>query len=218
MKIKYYGHAAFMIETESGVRIILDPYQSGAFGGALSYGKITDEADIVLTSHDHDDHNYTKDIKGSFKHIKGAGSYEEKGVKVRGIPCYHDESTGKERGTNIIFLVEGEGITVAHLGDLGHPLSKKEVEEIGKVDVLLIPVGGYYTIDAKTATKVMDTLKPLLTVPMHYKTEKCQFPIAPVEDFIKDKGNVKRVKGSEYVIKKDTLPPQSEIVVLEHAL
>ena len=85
MKIKWYGHAAFNIFTEKGVKIIIDPYQSGAFGGALSYGKITDEADIVLTSHDHGDHNYTKDIKGDFKHINKEGTYEVKNIKIKAI-------------------------------------------------------------------------------------------------------------------------------------
>jgi len=218
MKIKYYGHAAFMIMTESGVRIILDPYKAGAFGGALAYGKISDEADLVLTSHDHDDHNCTKDIKGKFKHIKDAGVFTERGVNIRGIPCYHDESAGKERGKNTIFIIEADGLILTHLGDLGHPLSKEVLESIGKVDVLFIPVGGYYTIDAETATKVMDAIKPQLTIPMHFKTEKCQFPIAPVERFIEGKGNVKMAKNTEMIVSKETLLGHPEIIVLDHAL
>lgn len=218
MKIKWYGHASFKITTEKGVRIILDPYQSGAFGGIISYGKITDEADIVLTSHDHDDHNYTKDIQGRFKHINKAGAHEEKGVKIRAIPSYHDPSGGKERGQNLIFVVEVDGLTIGHMGDLGHTLEKDTLRQIGKVDVLLLPVGGFYTIDAKEATKVMNDLAPLVTIPMHYKTEKCNLPITGVEEFTRDKKVVKAAGSPEVEITKANLPKSQEIVVLQYAL
>jgi len=218
MKIKWYGHASFKITTEKGVRIILDPYQSGAFGGAMGYGKITDEADIVLTSHDHEDHNYTKDIQGRFRHINKAGAYEEKGVKIRVIPSYHDTSGGKERGQNLIFIVEADGLAVGHMGDLGHVLEKDALKQIGKVDVLLLPVGGFFTIDAKEATKVMNDLSPLVTIPMHYKTEKCDLPIAGVEEFTGDKKTVKAAGSTEVEITKANLPKSQEIVLLQYAL
>lgn len=218
MKIKWYGHASFRITTEKGVRIILDPYRSGAFGGAMGYGKITDEADIVLTSHDHEDHNYIKDIQGGFKHINRAGAYEEKGVKIQAIPSYHDTSKGKERGQNLIFIIEADGLTVGHMGDLGHVLEKDALKQIGKIDVLLLPVGGYFTIDAKEATKVMNDLSPLVTIPMHYKTEKCDLPIAGVEEFARDKKTVKATGSSEVEITKANLPKSQEIVLLHYAL
>ncbi|MCX5804746.1 MAG: MBL fold metallo-hydrolase [Proteobacteria bacterium] len=218
MKIKFYGHSAFMITTDTGVRIITDPYKSGAFGGTLSYGKITDKADIVLASHDHDDHNYTKDIKGNFVHIKTAGAYDVNGLKIRAIPSHHDTSKGKERGNNLIFVIDADGLTIMHAGDLGHTLGKEAVEEIGKIDILLIPVGGFYTIDAREATKVMKDLKPAITIPMHFKTDKCNFPISNVQGFIGDKKDVKRVKASEIEIKKELLPKEREIIVLEPAL
>ena len=218
MKIKYYGHAAFKLTSDTGVRIIVDPYQSGAFDGALSYGKITDEADIVLTSHDHDDHNYTGDLKGTFAHIGKAGTHSVKGVKVRGLPTHHDGSGGKERGNNLLFVIEVDGMIVAHVGDLGHTLDKDLLEEIGRIDVLLIPVGGFFTIDARQATTVMNDLKPALTIPMHFKTEKSGFPIAKVEEFISDKNGVRMAKSSEVEIKKETLPRTAEIVVLDYAL
>jgi L-ascorbate metabolism protein UlaG (beta-lactamase superfamily) len=218
MKIKFYGHSAFMITTDTGVRIITDPYQSGAFGGALSYGKITDEADIVLASHDHDDHNYTKDIKGKFVHIKTAGAHDIKGLIIRAIPSHHDTSKGKERGNNLIFVVEADGLTIVHAGDLGHTLGKEAIEKIGKTDILLIPVGGFYTIDAREATKVMTDLKPAITIPMHFKTDKCNFPISDVQEFIGNKKNVKRPKASEVEIKKELLPKEPEVLILEPAL
>jgi len=218
MKIKFYGHSAFMITTDAGVRIITDPYQSGAFGGALSYGKIIDEADIVLASHDHEDHNYTKDIKGKFTHITKAGTHNIKGLKIKAIPSHHDASKGKERGSNLIFVVDADGLIIVHAGDLGHTLEKEAVEEIGKVDILLIPVGGFYTIDSREATKVMNDLKPAITIPMHFKTDKCTFPISDVEEFIRGKKGVKRAKASEIEIKKESLPKEHEIIVLEPAL
>jgi len=200
------------------VRIITDPYQSGSFGGALSYGKITDEADIVLSSHDHDDHNYTKDIKGKFIHIKQAGAHDVKGVKIRAIPSHHDTSKGKERGNNLIFVVDADGLTIVHAGDLGHTLEKEVVKEIGKIDILLIPVGGFYTIDAQDATKVMTDLEPAVTIPMHFKTDKCNFPISDVEGFIGNKKGVKKAKNSEIEIKKESMPKEPEIILLEFAL
>jgi L-ascorbate metabolism protein UlaG (beta-lactamase superfamily) len=218
MKIKYYGHAAFKITTDKGVRIILDPYESGAFGGALSYGKVTDEADIVLTSHDHEDHNYTKDIKGKFTQVKKEGTYELKGVKVSATPSYHDPSKGKERGNNLIFVIEADGLRVAHLGDLGHTLDKKTIEALGKVDVLLLPVGGLYTIDAKEAAKVMKDISPRVTIPMHYRTEKCNFPISPVDDFILGKKAVRTLAGPEIDVTKGVFPKEPEVVILKYAL
>jgi L-ascorbate metabolism protein UlaG (beta-lactamase superfamily) len=218
MKIKYYGHSAFNLTTDTGVRIIFDPYQSGAFDGALTYGRITDEADIVLTSHDHDDHNYTKDIRGPFTHINKPGVHVVKGVKVKGVPAHHDGSAGKERGNILIFVVEADGMVVAHMGDLGHTLDRDALREIGNIDVLLIPVGGFFTIDAQEATKIMDSLKPAITIPMHFKTEKVSFPIAGVEGFTTGKKNVRVTKTSDLEIRKETLPKGAEIVVLDYAL
>jgi L-ascorbate metabolism protein UlaG (beta-lactamase superfamily) len=218
MKIKYYGHAAFLITSDQGTKMIIDPYEPGAFGGQLSYGKIKDQADIVLISHDHADHNYTKDLPGVPQIVKGSGSKTVKGISIKGIPTYHDPSKGNERGTNTIFTLKIDNIQLCHLGDLGHLLSDKELAEIGPVDILLIPVGGFFTIDSKEATRVAEQIKPKILIPMHFKTEKCGFPIAPVEDFLKGKSNTKQPKTSEIAFDQSTLPQQMEIVVLEHAL
>lgn len=218
MKIKCYGHAAFLVTSDQGVKIITDPYEFGAYGGQLSYGKIKDQADIVLTSHDHADHNDTKSLPGSPEIVKGSGSKTVKGISIKGISTYHDPSKGSERGANTIFTFSVDGIKICHLGDLGHILSEKELAEIGSVDILLIPVGGYYTIDSKEASRVAEQIKPKVLIPMHFKTEKCGFPIAPVEDFLKGKSDPKRPKSSEVAFEKKTLPQQMEILVLEHAL
>ena len=217
MKIKWYGHAAFLITSDQGAKIITDPYESGAYGGQLSYGQIKDQADIVLTSHDHADHNYTKDLPGTPQVVKGSGSKTVKGISIKGIPTFHDPSKGSERGANTIFTFSIDEMKICHLGDLGHILSDKELSEIGIVDILLIPVGGFFTIDPKEATRVAEQIKPKILIPMHFKTEKCGFPIAPVEDFLKGKTNIKRSKASEAFFDKKTLPQQTEILVLEHA-
>jgi L-ascorbate metabolism protein UlaG (beta-lactamase superfamily) len=218
MKIKWYGHAAFLITSDEGTKIIIDPYEPGAFGGQLSYGKIKDQADIVLTSHDHADHNYTQDLPGTPQVVKGSDSKTLKGISIKGISTYHDPTKGSERGANTIFTFKINTIQVCHLGDLGHLLSDKELAEIGPVDILLIPVGGFFTIDPKEATRVAEQIKPKILIPMHFKTAKCGFSIAPVEDFLKGKANVQRPKVTEATFNKATLPQQMEIMVLEHAL
>lgn len=218
MKITWYGHAAFKILTADGTRIIIDPYEPGAFGGSLSYGKITDEADVVLTSHDHADHAYTTGIKGKFTRINKAGVYDVNKVKITALPTFHDPSQGRERGTNLLFLIEADELRLVHAGDLGHVLSNDAVQTIGEVDVLLVPVGGFYTIDPKEATEVVNALKPRVAIPMHFKTRKCDFPIAPVEDFTKGKGDVQLMEGAELEVKKEDLPAPTRIVLLKYAL
>jgi L-ascorbate metabolism protein UlaG (beta-lactamase superfamily) len=210
MKIKWYGHAAFLITSDEGIKIIIDPYEPGAFGGQLSYGKITDQADIVLTSHEHADHNYTKDLLGTPQIIKGSGSKTIGGISMKGVATFHDPSKGSERGANTIFTLTINHIQLCHLGDLGHLLSEKELADIGSVDILLIPV--------VEATRVADQIKPKVLIPMHFKTEKCGFPIAPLEDFLKGKTNTRRLKTNEASFDKAMLPQQMEIVVLEYAL
>jgi L-ascorbate metabolism protein UlaG (beta-lactamase superfamily) len=218
MKVQWYGHAAFLITSDEGIKIMIDPYEPGAFGGQLSYGKIKDQADIVLTSHDHADHNYTQDLPGTPQVIKGSGSKTIKGILMKGVSTYHDPSKGSERGANTIFTIKINNIQLCHLGDLGHLLSDKELAEIGPVEILLIPVGGFFTIDPEEATRVAEQTRPRILIPMHFKTEKCGFPIAPVENFLKGKTNIKRPRASEITVDKATLPQQMEIVVLEHAL
>ncbi|HUL30684.1 MAG TPA: MBL fold metallo-hydrolase, partial [Thermodesulfobacteriota bacterium] len=197
---------------------IIDPYEPGAFGGQLSYGRIQDQADIILTSHDHADHNYTKDLPGAPQVVKGSVSKTIKGISIKGISTYHDSSQGSERGANTIFTIQINHIQLCHLGDLGHLLSDKELADVGPVDILLIPVGGFFTIDPKEATGVAEQIKPKVLIPMHFKTGKCGFPIAPVDDFLKGKPSIKRPQTSEVTFGKATLPQQREIVVLEHAL
>lgn len=213
MKVKWLGHATFLITSDTGVRIITDPYTPG---GNLSYGQIKESADIVTVSHEHGDHNNVSAVSGKPVIIKGAVSREVMGIKVQGIPIYHDNSKGKERGAVTAYTFTVDKVRVCHLGDLGHTLTEEQVKQIGPVDLLLIPVGGFYTIDAATATRVMEQLKPKIAIPMHYKNSKCALPITGVDEFLKGKALVKKEAGSEIEIK--TLPATTEIRVLQPAL
>jgi L-ascorbate metabolism protein UlaG (beta-lactamase superfamily) len=218
MKIKWYGHASFLITADSGTKIITDPYEPGGYDGALSYGSPPDEADIALVSHDHPDHNYVQGLKGSPEVVKGSGSHTVSGIVFKGITTYHDTSGGKDRGESTIFCFTVDGIKLCHLGDLGHTLNTKDIEQIGEVDVLMIPVGGYFTIDAEVATAVMNSLKPRLVIPMHFKTEKCDFPITTVDDFVRAKDKVTILSTSEIELSQGALPDSTEIWVLAFAL
>jgi len=217
MKIRWLGHAAFVLTTEQGQVILTDPYEPNCYGGALRYSKITVNSNVVTLSHDHADHACAASaLKGKPQVIDRAGDYEISGVKIKGIPSFHDANNGKERGKNIIFTHQTDGLTVAHLGDLGHIPSQGQYEQIGLVDVLLAPVGGHFTIDATQATEIAQNLKAKVVIPMHYKTEQIDFPIAPVDGFLKGK-KVKKISEAEVTIDKNNLPGEQEIWVLPYS-
>jgi L-ascorbate metabolism protein UlaG (beta-lactamase superfamily) len=215
MKLKWLGHSCFLITSETGLRIITDPYSTV---GGINYSPVNEAADIVTVSHDHFDHNNISAVSGKPGIITGSGVKNVKGIQFKGIASYHDESKGKERGANTIFCFTVDGIRLCHLGDLGHELSREEIAQIGNVDVLLIPIGGFFTIDAKVASKVGDDLKPKVVIPIHYKTPKCDFPITDVEDFLTGKKNVKKLNSSETEFKAGKLPEATEIIVLQPTL
>ena len=214
MKIKWLGHAAFVITAEDGTRIMTDPF--GDYPG-LSYEPIQETVDIVVVTHKHGDHWGAK-IKGNPKIVTGKGTTKVSGIEFKGLQTYHDTSKGSQRGENTVFCFTVNGLRVCHLGDLGHQLSESEIAEIGHVDVLMIPVGGYYTIDAVTAGRICDQIKPGLIVPMHYSNDKCAFPVSGVDEFLKGKSRVKRLDSSEAELKLEQLPEATEIMVLKHAL
>jgi len=213
MKIKWLGHASFMITSEAGKRIITDPYGPNEH---LSYGEIKESADIVTVSHEDTDHNNVSAVKGNPEALRGTAKV--KGIEFKGIPTYHDDAEGKSRGNNTIICFEVDGIRVCHLGDLGHQLSAQQVAELGRIDILLIPVGGFYTIDAKVAGQLCDRLKPKVIIPMHFKNDKCAFPIAGVDEFLKGKKGVSRLDASEIEFKQAELPATTQIIVLKPAL
>lgn len=215
MKTKWLGHACFLVTSAGGLRIITDPY---AVGGGIDYSPIQETADVVLVSHDHSDHNNIEAIQGRPEIIKGPGTRTAKGIQFTGISASHDASQGRQRGSNVIFCFTIDDLRLCHLGDLGHALSPAQVTEIGVVDILFVPVGGFYTIDATVANQVCGQLKPRVVIPMHFKTSKCAYPIAGVEDFLKGKRNVRKTTASEIEFHREKLPTVTEIVVLQPAV
>lgn len=219
MKIKWLGHSSFLVTSERGVRIITDPYKVQP---GLSYAEIAEAADIVLVSHEHGDHNNSGGVKGNPKVLRGPGVKEVDGLVFKGVGTYHDDDLGRKRGSNTVFAFNVDGIRVCHLGDLGHVLGDKEAADIGPVDVLFVPIGGFYTIDSSEATRVVDKLSPRVAIPMHFKTAKVDTAkfggISGEEGFIKGKADVNRVNESEVEFEVGKLPKDLQIVVLRPAL
>ena len=213
MKIRYLAHSSFLITADDGTRIITDPYTTG---DEFKYAPITETADIVTVSHDHFDHNNVSGIKGNPQVVRESGTV--KGVTFKAVATAHDEKGGGERGKNTVMCMVVSGVRIVHLGDLGHFLTDNQVTEIHKVHVLLVPVGGFFTIDAATATEVAEQVRARVIIPMHYKTDKAALPIAPVDDFLKAKDNVTRVNGSEVEFTVPTLPAGPQIMVLKPSL
>ena len=216
MKIKFLGHATFIITSNKGVKIITDPY--AVEPGFLEYGEITESADVVTVSHGHSDHSNVAGVKGNPEVVNRAGRSEAGGIESRGIASSHDDEGGSLRGDNLVFCFKVDGVRVCHLGDLGHRLDDKQLKEIGRVDVLLVPVGGKYTIDAKVAAEVCNQIKPRVTIPMHYKTAKGIPGISGVEEFLSGKANVSRPDSSQAEFKPGELPATGQIIVLKPAL
>jgi len=215
MKIKWLGHACFLITSGGGVRIITDPY---AVGGSIRYAPVTEAADVVTVSHDHDDHNNVSAVQGKPEVVRGSGKKAAKGIQFKGIATSHDASQGTQRGSNTVFCFTIDDLKLCHLGDLGHVLSPGQITEIGAVDILFVPVGGFFTVDAAAASQVCDQLKPKVAIPMHFKTPKCVYPIAGVEDFLRGKKKVRKVAGSDVEFEHEKLPAATEIVLLQSAL
>ena len=181
MVLRYYGHSMFLLSLENGYQILTDPY-----GDFYQYPKHTLHADLITVSHHHRDHDAVNTVPGEKTVLDRAGTFHPApGVAVRGISCWHDEARGAKRGPNLIFLMEAEGLRVAHLGDLGHVLDAAQVKAVAMPDVLLIPVGGTYTTDAQAAARNVALLRPRVTIPMHYQTRfSAEMPITDEKPFL----------------------------------
>lgn len=203
--------------------MVIDPYDPQKLGVKLP--KL--ETDVVLSSHNHFDHNYIEGVSGYRLVIDNPGEYEVSGVFIHGIETYHDDKEGKERGKNTMFLIEIDGFTLLHAGDLGHELSKDTLEKISEVDVLMIPVGGVYTIDAETASEVISSLEPSIVIPMHYKyngvsqkltkdESKVDIKLATVEEFLEEMGveNTAKKEDKLKISNKSDIPEETQVVVL----
>ncbi len=188
MIVKWLGHSCFLLEGEEGISILLDPFYEDSVGYPLPKLK----ADMVLISHEHTDHNNVHAGGVGSKVISGPGEHSYMGLSIRGIRSYHDQKTGRLRGENTIFCFSLDKIRICHLGDLGHILSRSQISEIGPVDLLFLPVGGRYTIDAKGADEVLKQLHPALVVPMHYRTGRLCFELDGLDGFLEGKCEVYR--------------------------
>jgi L-ascorbate metabolism protein UlaG (beta-lactamase superfamily) len=206
--INWLGHSCFRIKGNQAV-IITDPFPPDL---GYSLGKQT--ADIVTVSHQHPSHSYTEGIGGEPKIISGPGEYEISGVLIIGIATFHDSVRGQTRGKNTVYLIEIDGITICHLGDLGHVLTSEQVEEIGDIDVLLLPVGGVSTINAAMAAEVIRQLEPKVVIPMHYKTPSLKRELDPVDDFFKEMGVGQIEPRNKLSVSRTNLPPSTQVFLL----
>lgn len=193
MRIKWLGHSCFKMSTKNGIRVVTDPFDDN-----VGYKLPTVETDIVTMSHGHYDHNFVDCVKGNFEIVNKVGNFYVKNIPITGVHTFHDEEDGQKRGDNIIYIFEMDGVRVCHLGDLGHVLTPSQIEMIGEVDVVLIPVGGVYTLDAERAAEVVHQLKPSIVIPMHYKTPVLKFQLDTVDKFIELMGRGERL-GSQVI-------------------
>ncbi len=210
MDIIWLGHSCFRIKGRQ-TTVITDPYSPDL---GYSLGKPT--ARIVTVSHQHPGHSYVQGVDGEPRPVTGPGEYEIGGVLIIGIATFHDALRGKESGKNTVYLIDVDEISVCHLGDLGHVLTADQVEEIGNVDVLLLPVGGVSTINASLAAEVVRQLEPKVVVPMHYQTPALSSQLEPVEKFLKEIG-VKEVNSQPKLsLSRSSLPPTTQVFLLDY--
>ncbi len=214
MYLTWLGHSCFKLQDKigpDGMVVVTDPFDPAVVG--LKMPSL--EADIVTISHDHQDHNYLKTIRKEPFVINAAGEYEVRGVFIEGVDSWHDAKDGAERGGNLIYRIEIDDVSVTHLGDLGGTLNTKQLERLEGTDILLIPVGGKYTIDARQAVEVINQIEPRIVIPMHYQTPGVKIALDGVDKFIKELG-LKPTYEEKLKISKRELPVEDmELVILQ---
>ena len=209
MVITWYGQSCFKIQSGETV-VFTDPFDK-----EIGLTPPRGQANVVTISHQHRDHNNDETINGGALVIKGPGEYEMKGVEIKGVLSFHDDKEGKERGTNTIYVIEVEGIKICHLGDLGQAkLTAEQIEQIDGVDILMIPVGGTFTIDGETAVEIINQIEPRLVIPMHYKISGLNYKLDGVDVFLKEMGVAKKDAVDRLTLKKKDLPEEETQVVV----
>ena len=209
MEITWYGQACFRIRDRAG-SVVTDPYDS-SIGLALPRLSAT----IVTVSHDHPDHNHVRGLRGSPYVIAGPGEYEVSGIFVIGVPTFHDVHEGRDLGRNTAYLLEFDDFTVCHLGDLGHAPSQEDVEQLGDVDVLLVPVGGRGTLTGGKAAEVVGMLEPRIVIPMHYKVPAVDANLDSATRFLREMGAENPQPLESLKITKSELPDETRVIVLD---
>ena len=215
MEITYIAHSCFKIKTKNQT-LVVDPYNPDQTGYKLP--KMS--PDILLITHDHFDHNYKEGTVDAKLVIEGPGEYEKEDTYITGIKTYHDNKKGEERGANTIYVIEAEGLSLLHLGDLGHELDDSIISELPDIDILFIPVGGKYTIDAEKAAKVISQVEPGIVIPMHYQTSNPSSlgkELDKVDKFLDEMGleNGNHTQDVLKVSKKSEIPDDTEVVILK---
>lgn len=212
MEIRFLGHSCFQIKGRKAIAVT-DPYDTSC---GLKLPKVS--ADIVTVSHGHGDHNNVAAVSGTTRRKKpfvvvGPGEYEIAGVSIFGLPSFHDDVKGEKRGKNTIYIIEMDNLRLGHLGDLGELLSAQQLEEMNGLDLLFIPVGGVYTINAHQAVGVVAKIQPKIVIPMHYQLPKLNLKLAPVDDFLKAIGGEGLKPVNKLVVSHDKLPEERMTVV-----
>jgi len=214
MDITYLGHSSFRIKGKHA-SIISDPFDPKMVG--LKYPK--NSADIVTISHQHNDHNFTEGVGDVKKIIDGPGEYEIMGVSFIGFSTFHDEEKGAQRGKNTIYVMEIEDLRVVHLGDIGHVLTGEMIEALGEIDILMIPVGGFYTVDAEKAAKIVNDTEASIVIPMHYKVSglnpEISDKLSSVDDFLTVSGLPVEKMDKLSIKKSDIVEDAQKVIVLE---
>jgi L-ascorbate metabolism protein UlaG (beta-lactamase superfamily) len=214
--IWFYGQSCFKVKGKNA-SVVFDPYDESFTG----LPKLKIDADMVCASHSHQDHNNVSVVRPTEEGqtpflVSGPGEYEKKGVNIVGVASFHDEKEGEVRGLNTIYVATVDEVNIVHLGDLGQKkLSQDQIEELSACDVLLIPVGGVYTITASDAPDIIAQLEPKVIIPMHYKLPGLKFDLAPIDDFLKVMGKEGAQPVAKYSVTRDKLPEEPEVVVLE---
>jgi L-ascorbate metabolism protein UlaG (beta-lactamase superfamily) len=215
MMISYLGQSCFKLQDKlgpEGVTLVTDP-----FNKELGLKVPNFEADIVTVSHQHPDHNNVEALRADPFVVDTAGEYDIKGVMIQGIDTFHDAKGGAERGKNIVYRIGMDDLTIVHLGDLGHVFTDEQLEQLNGIDILMIPVGGNHTIDAKAAVEVIGQLEPRIVIPMHYKLPGAKTENDPVEKFVKELGVEPRREEKLKIAKKDLPQEGMDLVILEVA-
>lgn len=212
MIISWQGHSCFKIQDKigtDGVTVVTDPFNKDTGLKVPNF-----EADIITVSHQHSDHNNVSALRGNPFIIDCAGEYDRKGVLVEGIDSFHDDKEGAERGGNIIYRIEIDDLSVVHLGDLGQTLDNAQLEKLAGTDILLIPVGGKNTLDAKKAVEVIAQIEPRIIIPMHYKTPDLKMDLEGVDKFIKEIGLIPSYEEKLKISKRDLPQEEMELIIL----
>ncbi len=210
MEIAWLGHSCFRIKGKEAC-VVTDPCHP-----SLGYSLSKVQADIVTLSHSHPGHCYTEAVTSEFKGIRGAGEYEMRGTFITGVTTWHDTEQGKQLGKNTVYFLTIDGLTLCHLGDLGHLPASELLEDMNDVDVLFLPVGGVSTIGGSTAAEIVRRSTPKIVIPMHYKTPALTKRLEPVDKFLKEVGTKERVSQPKLSVNRSTLPTSTQVIILDY--